>query len=69
MVEVPVARAVARPCDPAALEMVATEVFAEAQVTWVVRSCVELSEYVPVAVNCWVSPTGTFGLAGVTAID
>ena len=40
MVEVPVATAVARP----PLVMVATEVVAEAQVTWLVRSCVELSE-------------------------
>ena len=40
MVEVPVATAVARP----PLEMVATEVVAEAHVTWLVRSCVELSE-------------------------
>ena len=38
--------------------MVATEVVAEAQVTWLVRSAVELSEYVPVAVNCWVTPAG-----------
>ena len=49
--------------------MVATEVVAEAQVTWLVRSWVELSENVPVAVNCSVSPLGTLGLAGVTAID
>ena len=49
--------------------IVATEVVAEAQVTWLVRSWVELSEKVPVAVNCSVSPLGTLGLAGVTAID
>ena len=49
--------------------MVATAVVAEAQVTWLVRSCVELSEKVPVAVNCWVSPLAMLGLAGVTAID
>ena len=40
MVEVPVATAVASP----AAVMVATEVVAEAQVTWLVRSWVELSE-------------------------
>ena len=40
MLEVPVATAVASP----AAEMVATEVVAEAQVTWLLRSCVELSE-------------------------
>ena len=44
MVEVPGATAVARPWDPTALEIVATEVVAEAQVTWVVRSWVEPSE-------------------------
>ena len=49
--------------------MVATVVSDDAQVTWLVRSSVELSEKVPVAVNCSVSPAGTLGLAGVTAID
>ena len=49
--------------------IVATEVVAEAQVTWLVRSSVELSESVPVAVNCSVSPLATLGSAGVTAID
>ena len=53
---------------PAAV-MVATEVVAEAHVTWLVRSSVVLSESVPVAVNCSVWPLGTLGLAGVTAID
>ena len=43
-VEVPAVTPVARPFDPAALEMVATEVVAEAQVTCVVRFCVEVSE-------------------------
>src|SRR5271157_219374 len=65
IVDVPVATAVASP----PLVIVATEVVAEAQVTWLVRSSVELSEKVPVAVNCSVSPLGTLGLAGVTAID
>ena len=36
--------------------MVATEVVADAQVTWLVRFSVELSEYVPVAVNCSAAP-------------
>ncbi len=49
--------------------IVATEDVAEAQVTWLVKFCVELSEYVPVAVNCSVKPFATPGLAGVTAID
>ena len=65
IVDVPAATPVARP----AAVMVATEVVAEAQVTWLVRSSVELSENVPVAVNCSVSPLGMLGLAGVTAID
>jgi hypothetical protein len=33
-------------------EIVATVVVCEAQVTWLVKSFVELSLYVPVAVNC-----------------
>ena len=65
MVEVPVPTAVARP----AVVIVATDVVAEAQLTWPVRSCVVLSLYVPVAVNCWVSPLAMLGLAGVTVID
>ena len=47
IVEVPVPTAVARP----AAVIVATEVVADAHVTWLVRFCVELSEKVPVAVN------------------
>ena len=54
--------------NPAAVT-VAADVVAEAQVTWPVRIWVELSVYVPVAVNCSVSPLATLGLAGVTAID
>ena len=34
IVDVPVPTAVALPCEPAVLEMVATEVVAEAQVAW-----------------------------------
>ena len=63
--EVPAATPVA---NPAAL-MVATAVVAEAQVTWLVMFCVELSENVPVAVNCSVVPDTMLGLAGVTAIE
>src|SRR5262245_53984766 len=63
--EVPWPAAVASPADV----IVATEVVAEAQVTWVVRFCVVLSGKVPVAVNCWVRPLATLGLAGVTAMD
>ncbi len=65
MVVVPAASAVARP--PAAT--VAVAVLLDAHVTVVVRFCVEPSVYVPVAVNCSVSPLATLGLAGVTAIE
>jgi hypothetical protein len=62
---VPVDTPVAKP--PAVI--VATEGVAEAHVTLPVRFCVELSLYVPVAVNCCVVPLAIDGLAGVTAID
>jgi hypothetical protein len=52
IVVVPAATAVTNPLEPAALLMVATPVLDEFQVTVVVRFCVELSEYVPVAVYC-----------------
>jgi hypothetical protein len=54
--------------NPAPL-MVATLAFVELQVTELVRFCVLLSLYVPVAVNCCASPAAIEGLAGVTAID
>jgi len=41
----------------------------DAQVAVFVRFCVELSEKVPVAVNCCEFPAATVGLAGVTAIE
>ncbi|HXO05101.1 MAG TPA: hypothetical protein VN884_05670 [Candidatus Sulfotelmatobacter sp.] len=62
---VPAANAVASP--PAAI--VATLVVCELHVTELVKFCVELSEKVPVAVNCSVLPFAIDGLAGVTAID
>src|SRR5262252_3578707 len=65
MVVAPAATAVA---SPAGL-IVATAVADDANVTWLVRSSVLESEYVPVAVYCWVAPTVTDALAGVTAID
>jgi hypothetical protein len=65
IVEVPAFTAVAR---PAAL-IVATVVVPDAHVTLPVRSCVELSLNVPVAVNCCVPATMMVGVAGVTAID
>ena len=65
MVDVPADTPVASP----AVLIVATDAVADAQVTWLVRFCVELSENVPVAVNCWLAPAVTLGFAGVTAID
>src|SRR5947209_6568348 len=52
IVDVPVVRPLARPCMPPALETVATAGADDAQVTRPLRSFVELSVYVPVAVNC-----------------
>src|SRR5690242_17040758 len=66
---VPTPAAVARPLDPPALLMLATLALSDAQVTVVVRSCVELSVYTPVAVNCSVRPLAIDGLGGVTWID
>jgi hypothetical protein len=51
------------------LDIVATLVFDELQVTELVKSRVVLSEYVPVAINCCVAPIAILGLAGVTAIE
>src|ERR1700735_2504679 len=65
IVLLPVATPVANP--PAAI--VATEVVCELHVTVLVKFCVELSENVPVAVNCFVVPLAIEGFAGVTAID
>ena len=64
MVGAPAAKAVARPV----LLTVATDVFEEFQVTCVVISRLVPSENVPVAVNCWVTPSGTLGILGVTGI-
>jgi hypothetical protein len=61
----PAATAVA---SPEAL-IVALVVSDELHVADEVTFCVLLSEYVPVAVNCWVAPTAILGFAGVTAIE
>jgi hypothetical protein len=63
------ARAVATPRDPTASEIVATEGVPEVQVTWFVRSALEPSLKVPVAMNCSVSPFGRFFAAAVTEIE
>jgi len=65
----PAAAAVASPLEPAAPLMDATAVTDEFQVTVVVRSCVVLSENVPMAVNCFADPLTTLGLVGVIAMD
>lgn len=62
---VPKPAPVARPPDVT----VATAVVCEVQVTEVVRFCVELSEKVPVAVNCSDVPLAIDRLGAVTAID
>lgn len=61
--------AVARPFEPGALLIVAIEVSDELQVTTVVMSLLLLSEYIPIAVNCMVSPKCAIGLWGVTFIE
>jgi len=54
--------------NPPAVIM-ATFMVCEVQVTEFVRFCVELSEKVPVAVNCAVVPFAIERLEAVTAID
>ena len=51
------------------LVIVAVVVVPEVHATLVVMFAVVASLYVPVAVNCCVSPLAIDGLAGVTAID
>src|SRR5579859_4872183 len=69
-----VAEIVVEPVDALAvakppLVIVATVVDDDFHVTELVMSCVLLSLYLPVALNCCVSPLGTDGVAGVTVID
>ena len=61
----PVLAALARP----AVVIVATVTLEELQVAVLVKFCVVLSLYVPVAVNCSVVPLAIEEFAGVTAID
>src|SRR5205809_479805 len=65
----PAATDVAKPSEPPALLIVAFPVSDELHVTDVVMFWVELSEYVPVAVNCFVNPSAMLGFVGVTEID
>jgi len=69
IVDEPAATDVALPLEPAVLLMAATAAVDEFHITVVVRSCVVLSEYVPVAVNCCVVPGAMLGLVGSTAMD
>ncbi len=59
MIAVPAATAVTRPL----LLTVATDGFDELQVTCVVISLIVPYEYMPMAVNCCVTPTGMVRLA------
>src|ERR1035441_7397924 len=49
--------------------IVAFAVVPDPHVTWLVRSCVLLPVYVPVALNCSVCPFAIIGFCGDTAID
>ena len=69
IVVVPADADVALPIKPEAMLTVATSATEELQVTMVVMSCVVLSEYVPVAVNCCVVPLAMVGFVGVIDID
>lgn len=69
IVLVPAASALASPCMPAALLIVATLELVELQVTDGVRLYVSPVLNVPVAVNCCVLPAATDGFAGVIAIE
>ena len=60
---------VPRPWLPGALLTVATVSSEELHVTESVRSCVESSLYVPIAVNCCVVPSAMDGSVGVTSSE
>jgi hypothetical protein len=64
IVIVPAEAAVAKPV----LLTVATDGSDELQMTCVVISNLFASEYMPVALNCWVAPTGIVGSAGLTTM-
>ena len=49
--------------------IVATETVCEPQVTLAVMFCTPPPLYVPVAVNCCVTPLAIEGISGVTAMD
>ena len=69
MMAVPVPTPVARPCEPAELLIVATELGAADHETMEVTFDVEPSEKVAVAVNCWVRPLAIDMKLGLTLIE
>jgi hypothetical protein len=69
MFVVPAFADVASPLEPSELDIDAVPVVPEFQVTTLVKFCVELSVYVPVAVNCFVVPFAIDGFVGVTWIE
>jgi len=68
MLELPVAMQVVKPALPVALLVDATEILDEAHCTMPVTSWVLPSLKVPLAVNCWMLPTGAVGFAGLTVM-
>lgn len=69
IVVVPTANELARPALPTALLMVAFVGSEELHATSEVKSCVEVSENVPVAMNCCFVPRARDEFAGVISID
>ena len=69
IVAVPPFTGVTSPLEPDALLMVAMDLFADFQVTWVVRSWLEPSEKLPVAVYCTGAPTAIVAVPGVIVMD
>jgi len=65
----PSEKAVASPLEPTVSLTVAMAGLKELHVTDDVRSFLVLSEYIPVALNCWVVPIAMDGLVGVTSMD
>ena len=68
-VVVPTESECARPLDAASLLMDATAPFDKLHVTAPVKSCVVLSEKIPVALNCCEVPRTILGFAGDTSIE
>ena len=69
MVAEPTPTPVASPLEFDALLMTATVVAEELQVAPMVRTCTELSENIPVAVNCCVDFRAIVAFVGVTVMD